>query len=135
LKVSNKRLDEARTLRDAALLLLDRSGSNTLLLGDRKWHKLRVLIVHGLSIQRSADEAEHLLDIWQGRKVFSVRWGAVDAINVVAFRPGDWKDVLGATAELRGNVVLSEPLEQISAAPISHSRTLLEAFPRSKLAN
>ena len=135
MKVSSKRLDEARTLRDLALLMLDRSGENTLLLGDGKWHQLRVVKSNGLSIQRSADQAEELLDIWHGRKVFSVRWGADDDIRVVAFRPGDWKDVLYATAELRSNVVLLKSLEQTSVSPISHSRALLEAFARPKLAN
>lgn len=41
---------------------------------------------------------EQILDVYHGRKVFSVRWNNVDAIDVVAFKPGDWRQILRASA-------------------------------------
>jgi hypothetical protein len=37
---------------------------------------------------------EQLLDIWQGRKVFSISWNDFGPPYVVAFRPGSWQRLL-----------------------------------------
>lgn len=41
---------------------------------------------------------EQILDVYHGRGVFSVRWNDVDAIDVVTFKPGDWRQILRASA-------------------------------------
>lgn len=99
MKVSQARLDEARQLRNAALRVLDRTALDTIV-GDRGVrHHTRQLEVNGLTIMHSAPAGEQLLDIWQGRKVFSVIWDMTGTLTVLAFRSGDWLDVLRALAE------------------------------------
>jgi hypothetical protein len=47
----------------------------------------------------SRPAGEQLLDIWQGRKVFSIVWDVTGTLTVVAFRPSDWRDALRALAQ------------------------------------
>lgn len=98
MKVSLARMQECRELRDIALTLLDRHGSNVVLVDRNRQFKTRQYHVGDLKIMESAPEAEPILDVYHGRKVFSVRWNDVDAIDVVAFKPGDWCQVLRASA-------------------------------------
>jgi hypothetical protein len=98
-KVSLARLNESRELRDIALTLLDRHGSNVVLVDRERQIKTRQHHVGDLEIMQSAPMGEQILDIYQGRKVFSVNWNEVDAIDVVAFKPGDWRQTLRMAAE------------------------------------
>jgi hypothetical protein len=98
MRVSIARLIEAKQLRDAALIVLNRNGLDTII-GDRgERHRTRQIEIEGLSILHSRPAGEQLLDIWQGVKVFSVAWDATGSLTVVAFRPGDWREILRAVA-------------------------------------
>ncbi|MGM4998293.1 hypothetical protein AB8A05_06115 [Tardiphaga sp. 538_B7_N1_4] len=97
MKVSLARLNESRELRDIALTLLDRHGSNVVLVDRNRQIKTRQLDVGDLHIMQSAPMGEHILDVYHGRKVFSVNWNDVDAIEVVAFKSGDWRQLLRAS--------------------------------------
>jgi hypothetical protein len=98
MKVSKARLDEALQLRDAALRILGRTGLDTILADRDRRHHIRQVDMNGLTIMHSHPFGEQLLDIWQGRKVFSVAWDATGTLTVVAFRPGDWQNLLRANA-------------------------------------
>lgn len=98
-KVSHTRLNEAKKLRESALRVLDRSGLDTIIYDHQKRHHTRRVEVDGLTIMHSNPKGEQLLDIWQGRKVFSIAWDATGAMQVVTFRPGDWRDSLSASAD------------------------------------
>ncbi|GEM_PF-3951951 len=97
MKISLARMQESRELRDIALTLLDRHGSNVVLVDRNRQFKTRQHQVGNLKIMQSAPGGEPILDVYHGRKVFSVRWNDVDAIDVVAFKPGDWREVLRAS--------------------------------------
>ncbi|MGM5049524.1 hypothetical protein AB8A20_11665 [Tardiphaga sp. 604_B6_N1_1] len=99
MKVSLARLNEARELRDIALALLDRHGSNVVLVDRSRKIKTRQLEVGDLRIMQSAPMGEQILDVYHGRKVFSVNWNDVDTIDVVAFKSGDWRQLLRASGE------------------------------------
>ncbi len=94
MKVSLARLNEARELRDIALALLDRHGSNVVLVVRDRKIKTRQIEVGDLHIVLSAPMGEHILDVFYGRKVFSVSWNGVDMIEIVGFKPGDWRQLL-----------------------------------------
>jgi hypothetical protein len=98
MKVSLARMQECRELRDIALTLLRRHGSNVVLVDRNRQSKTRQYHVGDLKIMQSAPGAYSILDVYHGRKVFSARWNDVDAIDVVAFKPGDWCQVLRASA-------------------------------------
>jgi hypothetical protein len=98
-KVSLARLNEARELRDIALALLDRHGSNVVLVDRSRKIKTRQLEVGDLRIMQSAPMGEQILDVYHGRKVFSVNWNDVGTIDVVAFKPGDWRQLLRASGD------------------------------------
>lgn len=100
MKVSLARMQECRELRDIALTLLDHHGSNVVLVDRNRQFKTRQYHVGDLKIMQSIPGAEPILDVYHGRKVFSVRWNDVDAIDVVAFKPGDWSHVLRTFALL-----------------------------------
>lgn len=94
MKVSSARLNEARELRDIALAMLDRDGSNVVLVSRDMQIKTRQVVVGDLKITQSAPMGTQILDVYHGRKVFSLNWNDVDAIDVVAFRPGEWRQLL-----------------------------------------
>jgi hypothetical protein len=99
MKISAAKLNEAEQLRDAALIVLDRNGWDTII-GDRgERHRTRQIEIEGLSISHSRPAGEQLLDIWQGSKVFSVAWDATGLLTVVALRPGNWREILRAVAD------------------------------------
>ncbi|SNT02208.1 hypothetical protein SAMN05216374_2340 [Tardiphaga sp. OK246] len=98
MKVSPARLNEARELRDIALALLDRQGMNVILVDRDRQFKIRQHHVGDLKITQSAPIGAQILDVYHGRKVFSVRWNDVDAIDVVSFKPGDWRQALRSSA-------------------------------------
>jgi hypothetical protein len=98
-KISRARLDEAQELRATALRILDRSGLDTILYDPQKRHHTRQAEIGGLTIMHSSPQGEQLLDIWQDRKVFSIAWDATGAIQVVSFRPGNWREILRASAK------------------------------------
>lgn len=98
MKVSLARMQECRELRDIALTLLRRHGSNVVLVDRNRQFNTRQYHVGDLKIMQSAPGADSILDVYHGRKVFSVRWNDVDTIDVVAFKPGDWCRVLRASA-------------------------------------
>jgi hypothetical protein len=96
MKTSIAKLNEAKHLRDAALILLDRDGLDTILADRGTRYRTRQIEIAGLSIMHSRPAGEQLLDIWQGVKVFSVAWDVAGTLTVVAFRPGDWRQSLRA---------------------------------------
>lgn len=97
MKVSPARLNETRELRDIALALLDRDGSNVVLVSREMQIKTRQVVVGDLKINQSAPMGTQILDVYHGRKVFSLNWNDVDAIDVVAFKPGEWRQLLRAS--------------------------------------
>jgi hypothetical protein len=103
MKVSKARLDEALELRDAALRILGRTGLDTIFADRNRRHHTRQIEMNGLTIMHSRPARQQLLDIWQARKVFSVAWDATETLTVVAFRPGDWQDILRANAGAQVN--------------------------------
>lgn len=40
-----------------------------------------------------------ILDVYHGRKVFSLNWNEADAIDVVAFKPGQWRQLMRASGD------------------------------------
>ncbi|MEH2469193.1 hypothetical protein V1281_001553 [Nitrobacteraceae bacterium AZCC 2161] len=98
MKVSLARLNEARELRDIALTLLDRHGMNVILVDRDRQIKTRQHHVGEMKIIQSAPMGEQILDVYHRRKVFSVRWNDVDTIDVVSFKPGDWRQELRSSA-------------------------------------
>ncbi|MFC0243231.1 hypothetical protein [Rhodopseudomonas telluris] len=94
MKVSLARLNEARELRNIALALIDRHGSSVVLVDRDRKIKTRQIEVGDLQITLRAPMGEHILDVYHGRKVFSVSWNDVDMVEVVAFKPGDWRQLL-----------------------------------------
>lgn len=93
-KVSPARSKEARELCDIVLALLDRHGSNLALVDRDRRIKTRQIEVGDLRIMQSAPMGVQILDVYHGPKVFSVNWNDVDAIEVVAFKPGEWRQLL-----------------------------------------
>lgn len=96
MKVSNARLREALQLRDAALRILSRVGYDiTVADSERGYcHHNRQAKIKDLTIMCGRPERKQLLDIWQGKKVFSISWSDVLTPYVVAFDPGTWKRTL-----------------------------------------
>jgi hypothetical protein len=96
MKVSKDRLREALQLRDAALRILNRVGHNiTVANSERGYcHHSRQVKINDLTIMFSRPGREQLLDVWQGKKVFSISWNDGSTPYVVAFRPGTWKRCL-----------------------------------------
>ncbi len=115
MKVSLARMNEARELRDIALTLLDRQGMNVILVDRDRQIKIRQHHVGDLKIMQSAPMGEQILDVYHGRKVFSVRWHAADTISVVAFRPGDWRQVLRASGDTKSEWPISGVPQHIAA--------------------
>jgi hypothetical protein len=93
MKVSKARLTEALQLRDAALRLLNLVGHDiTVADSERGYcHHNRQVKIDDLTIMCSRPGRGQLLDIWQGKKVFSISWTDGLPAYVVAFRPGTWK--------------------------------------------
>jgi hypothetical protein len=98
MKASKARLEEAIRLRNIALRLLELLGEDTTIpaYGGRYRVPVREVRANGLTIGYSRSYGEELLDIWQGRKVFSIAWDAGETPYVVAFHPGSWQDTLRA---------------------------------------
>jgi hypothetical protein len=98
MRVSKDRLEESIQLRDIAKRLVELLGEDTSIpaYGGRYRVPVRKVRVNGLTIGYSCEHGEDLLDIWQGRKVFSIAWNAGETPYVVAFHPGSWQDILRA---------------------------------------
>jgi hypothetical protein len=99
MKVSTARLNQARELRDAALSVLDHGGLDTILADRGKRYRTQQIEVGDLSVMLSRPAGEYLLDIWQGKKVFSVAWDMTGSLTVIALRAGGWQSTLRAIAE------------------------------------
>lgn len=93
MKVSNARLREALQLRDAALRILNRVGCDITIADSGRGYcnHNRQAKINDLTIMCSRLGRGQLLDIWQGKKVFSISWNDGLPPYVVAFRPGTWK--------------------------------------------
>jgi hypothetical protein len=97
MKVSIARLRDALQLRNAALRILNRVGDDiTVADSERGYcHHIRQVKIEDLTIMCSRPERkQQLLDIWQGKKVFSIWWSDGLTPYVVAFHPGTWKRTL-----------------------------------------
>jgi hypothetical protein len=98
LKVSKARLAEAIELRDEALGIVATFGMDRIITatGGRSRHHTKVTEFAGLTIMYGTipPGVEQRLDIWEGRKVFSIGWDRTGLAEVIAFRPGAWRDVL-----------------------------------------
>jgi hypothetical protein len=96
MKVSNARLREALQLRDAALRILNRVGYDiTVADSERGYcHHNSQVKINDLTIMCSRPARAQLLDVWQGKKVFSISWNDGLTPYVVAFRPGTWMRTL-----------------------------------------
>jgi hypothetical protein len=96
MKVSNARLREALQLRDAALRILNRVGYDITIADSGRGYcnHHRQAKINDLAITCSRPGREQLLDIWQGKKVFSISWTDGLTPYVVAFFPGPWKGSL-----------------------------------------
>jgi hypothetical protein len=93
MKVSKARLREALQLRDAALRILNRVGYDITFADSGRGYcnHNRQAKINDLTIMCSRLGRGQLLDIWQGKKVFSISWTDGLPTYVVAFRPGTWK--------------------------------------------
>lgn len=103
MKVSNARLKKAIELRDAAVRILNRMGNEAIIADSERGYCHRTIQakINDLAILYSRPEHGHLLDIWRGRKVFSIAWTATRTPYVVAFRTGEWeRTLLQADAKL-----------------------------------
>jgi hypothetical protein len=96
MKVSEARLREALQLRDAALRILNRIGRDVTVADSERGycHHVRQVKINDLTIMCSRPERGQLLDIWQGKKVFSISWNATSRPYLVAFCVGSWKRTL-----------------------------------------
>jgi hypothetical protein len=91
----NARLMEALELRDAALRILNHVGYDMTIADSRGYcNHNRQAEINDLTIMCSRFGRWQLLDIWQGKKVFSITWTDGLPTYVVAFRPGTWKGSL-----------------------------------------
>jgi hypothetical protein len=98
LRVSSERLAEAFELRDLALRVVAAHGMDQIVTasgGDRRQH-VQSAEVGGLSILFGNPDGQQRLDIWHGRKVLSLAWDRTGLAEVIAFKPGAWRDILRA---------------------------------------
>jgi hypothetical protein len=99
MKVSKARKREATRIRDIALGIVHSRGMDGILSTVRGTHRhaIRRADLDGLHISHGCHQSgERCLDIWDGPKVFSVRWDISGALTVVSFHPGPWQDKLSA---------------------------------------
>lgn len=129
MKVSPARLSEAHELRDIALALLDRDGSDVVLVDRDMKIKTRQPRVADLNITQSAPMGEQILDVYHGRKVFSLNWNDTDAIDVVAFKPGEWRELLRTLGNQLSGWVINGAPRRVSAdrGPEFASRELIRS--------
>ncbi|WP_441255834.1 hypothetical protein [Tardiphaga sp. 285_C5_N1_2] len=128
MKVSLARLNEARELRDIALTLLDRHGMNVILVDRHRQIKTRQHHVNDLKIMQSAPMGEQILDVYHGRKVFSVNWNDVDALDVVAFKPGEWRQVLRASGDQSSKLSINGAPQRVVSGVISVTNDQLNSL-------
>jgi len=109
MKVSSARLERALQLRDAAVRVLNHIGYDVIAGSEGGYcHYTRQAKLNDLTILYS--RRRHLIDVWQGEKVFSITWIAAEGPNVRAFRSGNWERVLLNTdAELTWTSVKCSP--------------------------
>lgn len=112
MKVSNARLERAIELRDAALRILTHIGHDAIIADSERGycHHTKQAKINELTILYSRPEHEHSIDVWKGRKVFSIAWRGNRIPYVVAFRSGDWERAL-----LCGDAALTWKSVQCSA--------------------
>jgi hypothetical protein len=94
MKISMRRLEEALNLRDVALSILNSRIQRTGPVPDElAQYNTRSMAVESLTILHGQPLSpnEDLLDVWDGRKVFSIAWNVDGEVRVVAFRPGTWQ--------------------------------------------
>jgi hypothetical protein len=97
MKVSITGLRDALQLRSAALRILNRVGEDVTVADSERGYCYRVrrVRIKDLTIMCSQlERKQQLLDIWQGKKVFSIRWSDGLPPYVVAICPGTWKRTL-----------------------------------------
>jgi hypothetical protein len=98
MKISQARLREAVDLKDLTLSMVAAHGMDKIITaaGGHSRHRVQSAEVAGLTIMYGSPPPaiEQRLDIWQGRKVFSITWDRTGLTQVIAFRPGEWQDVL-----------------------------------------
>ncbi len=107
--------DRAEELRDAAFWVLERHGEWKPC-GSRTLHMLtadvgNLLILHRTPFQKLFKPSERMkytaavlgqsprtlpygLDIWHGKKVFSMDWGDAEEVEIRSFTRGEWEDRL-----------------------------------------
>jgi hypothetical protein len=103
MKVSSARLERAIELRDAALRILARIGYDAIIADSERGycHRTKQAKINELTILYSRPEHGNSIDLWKGRKVFSIAWRGNRIPYVMAFRSGDWeRALLCADAEL-----------------------------------
>lgn len=88
-KVSEARMRLATLIRDKALDYVREHGTDELVSNI----PVRTAQLKTLHITSSVISGRlHILDIWEGPKVFSVRWeGDSGALDITSFRPGPWQ--------------------------------------------
>jgi hypothetical protein len=95
MKVSKRRLETALQVRDTACRILTRIGTVTTIDNARgNRYRCREVRIGDLLILWSRPSDEQMIDIWTGRKVFSISWPHSGRPHVVAFRPGSWLGLL-----------------------------------------
>lgn len=91
MKVSQARLAEAIELRDAALGIVAAFGTDRIITATAGGyrHSVQTIEFGELTIMYGSPSpgGEQRLDIWEGRKVFSIAWNRTGLADVIAFRP------------------------------------------------
>ncbi|MDH2386400.1 hypothetical protein [Bradyrhizobium sp. CER78] len=92
---SGTRIAAAIQLRDASLRILSHIGRQRIIANPERgyFHRVNEARISGLTIWCTGFTTEQMVDIWEGRKVFSIRWNVTRAY-LVAFRSGTWQRLI-----------------------------------------